>query len=87
MLILFKKINFICSNKTVWEMYKLFLLLLIMFFVSCETQKKSFYIKARNNKEVKIGAFEICGRNFNILTYEGDTALINCTKKNKDKIP
>ena len=62
-------------------MYKLFSLFLIMFIVSCATHKKTFYIKAINNEEVKIGAFEICGRDYNILTYEEDTALITCTKK------
>ena len=52
-----------------------------MFIVTCSTKNKSFYIKARNNEEVKIGAFEICGRDFKILAYEEDTALVSCTKK------
>lgn len=49
--------------------------------IQCSTKKKKFYIKARNNEEVKIGAFEICGRNYKILAFEEDTALIACTKK------
>jgi len=52
-----------------------------MLFLACATQKNNFYIKARNNEEVKIGAFEICGRDFKILAYEEDTALVSCTKK------
>ena len=52
-----------------------------MFIVSCATHKKTFYIKARNNEEVKIGAFEICGRNYKIVALEEDTALIACIKK------
>ena len=48
--------------------------------VTCTTTKKTFFIKARNNEEVKIGAFEICGRNFEILSYEEDTALVACIK-------
>ena len=49
--------------------------------IQCSTKKKNFYIKARNNEEVKIGAFEICGRNYKIVAFEEDTALIACTKK------
>ena len=62
-------------------MYKMALFFLMMLLVACATQKKTFYIKARNNEEVKIGAFEICGRDFKILTYEEDTAIVSCTKK------
>ena len=62
-------------------MLNLFFCFLIIFFVTCSTPKKNFYIKARNNEEVKIGAFEICGRDFKILNYEEDTALVTCTKK------
>ncbi len=61
-------------------MHKLFFLFLIILIATCATTTK-FYIKARNKEEVKIGAFEICGKNFNILTYEEDTALISCIKK------
>ena len=63
------------------KIYKTFLLILIIFNTQCGTKKNSFYIKARNNEEVKIGAFEICGRDFKILAFEEDTALIICTKK------
>ena len=62
------------------KMYKLFYLFLILLIVTCTTTKKTFFIKARNNEEVKIGAFEICGRNFEILSYEEDTALVACIK-------
>lgn len=63
------------------NIYKTFFLIFITMNIQCSTKKKFFYIKARNNEEVKIGAFEICGRNYKILAFEEDTALIACTKK------
>ena len=60
--------------------YKTFFLISIIFITQCSLKKNSFYIKARNNEEVKIGAFEICGRNYKIVAFEEDTALIACTK-------
>ena len=63
------------------KIYNIALFFFIMLFLACATQKNNFYIKARNNEEVKIGAFEICGRDFKILAYEEDTALVSCTKK------
>jgi len=79
-----KKFKIILSDpfkEIIYIMYNLAFLFLIMFFVACTTPKKTFYIKARNNEEVKTGAFEICGRDFKILTYEEDTVLVSCTKK------
>ena len=63
------------------NLYKTFFLISIIFFTQCSTKKHSFYIKARNNEEIKIGAFEICGRNYKIVAFEEDTALIACIKK------
>ena len=62
-------------------MYYLFFLFFIIFLFTGCTKKEPFYIKARNKEEVKIGAFEICGRDFKILTFEEDTALVACIKK------
>ena len=72
---------FIARSRLLKSIYKTFFLIFITMNIQCSTKKKKFYIKARNNEEVKIGAFEICGRNYKILAFEEDTALIACTKK------
>ena len=48
---------------------------------SCETKLPVFFVKARNSEELKIHAFELCGRHYRILTYEEDTAQIECVAK------
>ena len=47
----------------------------------CETKLPSFYVKARNAEELKIHAFERCGRHYRVITYEEDTARIECLGK------
>ena len=56
----------------------LLLLLVCSFFTGCETPMKRFYVKAVNTEEMKRKAFENCGFHYNVLTYEDDTALIEC---------
>ena len=48
---------------------------------SCETKLTTFYVKAENSEELKIHAFERCGRHYRVLAYEDDTARIECMKK------
>ena len=48
---------------------------------SCETRLTAFYVKARNPEEIKIHAFERCGRDYRVLAYEDETARIECLKK------
>ena len=48
---------------------------------SCETRLTTFYVKARDPEELKISAFERCGRHYRVLGYEDDTARIECLKK------
>ena len=46
---------------------------------ACETKiSSSFYVKARNSEELKLHAFERCGRKYKVLTYEDDTVRIEC---------
>ena len=45
---------------------------------SCEAKLSPFYVKARNSEDLKINAFERCGRHYQIIAYEDDTALIEC---------
>jgi len=53
----------------------------ILFVVACETKLKEVYVKARNAEELKIHAFENCGRLYKVLSYEDDTARIKCLKQ------
>ena len=49
---------------------------------ACETAKtSSFYVKARNPEELKVHAFERCGRKNKVLAYEDDTVRIECLGK------
>ena len=49
---------------------------------ACETTKSSsFYVKAKNPEELKLNAFERCGRKYKVLTYEDDTVSIECLGK------
>ena len=64
-------------------------IILIGFYLSslwmieaCETTNpNSFYVKARNSEELKIHAFERCGRKYKVLAYEEDTVRIKCLGK------
>ena len=53
----------------------------ILFAGACETKFKEIYVKARNAEELKIHAFENCGRLYKVLSYEDDTARIKCLKQ------
>ena len=48
---------------------------------ACETKLKEMYVKARTAEELKINAFENCGRQYKVLSYEDDTARIQCLKQ------
>ena len=53
----------------------------ILFAVACETKLKEIYVKARNAEELKIHAFENCGRLYKVISYEDDTARRKCLKQ------
>ena len=55
----------------------------LLFAVACENKLNELYVKARTEEELKIHAFEICGRNYKILSYEEDTVRIKCLKEIK----
>tara|TARA_Y100001970_G_C14238861_1_gene863638 strand:+ start:2666 stop:2914 length:249 start_codon:yes stop_codon:yes gene_type:complete len=63
------------------KIHNLFFFLVIIIFSNCNTRNYSFYIKAHSGEEVKKGAFEICGRDYKIIAFEEDTALVSCIKK------
>ena len=52
----------------------------IFFTAACETKLKEIYVKARTTEELKINAFENCGRHYKVLSYEDDTVRIKCLK-------
>ena len=51
---------------------------LLCFSTGCEEPLLRQYIKARNPDEFKTKAYELCGRHFRVLSYEEDTAKIEC---------
>ena len=55
--------------------------MLIWLAGSCETKLTTFYVKAENSEELKIHAFERCGRHYRVIAFEDDTASIECLKK------
>ncbi len=57
------------------------LLVLWMMGACATTKTASFYVKARNPEELKVHAFERCGRNYKVLAYEDDTVLVECLEK------
>ncbi len=62
--------------------YKNITLFVCVFFVSaCQTKLNELYVKARTAEELKIHAFESCGRHYKVLSYEDDTARIKCLKQ------
>ena len=62
--------------------YKYATLFAFIFFTpACETKLKELYVKARTVEELKINAFESCGREYKVLSYEDDTARIRCLKQ------
>ena len=64
------------------NLYKIVILFICILFTSaCETKLKEMYVKARTAEELKINAFENCGRQYKVLSYEDDTARIRCLKQ------
>ena len=56
------------------------LFLAVLFFIyGCEEPTR-LYLKARSPKELKTGAYDLCGRDYQVLNYEDDTALVECLK-------
>ena len=59
----------------------LFLILMMFLAGACETKLPELYVKARTAEELKVHAFERCGRHYEVLAYAEDTARIKCLKK------
>ena len=79
MKILYFKNNLASDSMNSYKYATLFVF--ILFTAACETKLKEIYVKARTAEELKINAFESCGRQYKVLSYEDDTARIKCLKQ------
>ena len=55
----------------------LMMLLLLLLFSACQEPVRQ-YLKARTPEELKTSAYELCGRDYKVLSYEDDTGLVEC---------
>ena len=53
------------------------LLLLLLLVSACQEPVRQF-LKARTPEELKTSAYELCGRDYKVLSYEDDTGLVEC---------
>ena len=53
------------------------LLLLLLLVSACQVPMRQ-YLKARTPEELKTSAYELCGRDYKVLSYEDDTGLVEC---------
>ena len=56
--------------------WMLLLLLLLLLLVSACQEPVRQYLKARTPEELKTSAYELCGRDYKVLSYEDDTGLV-----------
>ena len=61
-----------CKLTSLWMLISVLVLL-----SGCEEPTRR-YLKARSPEELKTGAYDLCGRNYKVLSYEDDTALVEC---------
>ena len=54
------------------------MLLLMLLLVSACQEPVRQYLKARTPEELKTSAYELCGRDYKVLSYEDDTGLVEC---------
>ena len=54
------------------------MMLLLLLLVSACQEPVRQYLKARTPKELKTSAYELCGRDYKVLSYEDDTGLVEC---------
>ena len=53
------------------------MLLLLLLVSACQEPVRQ-YLKARTPEELKTSAYELCGRDYKVLSYEDDTGLVEC---------
>ena len=50
---------------------------MLMLVSACQEPVRQ-YLKARTPEELKTSAYELCGRDYKVLSYEDDTGLVEC---------
>ena len=66
------------TDKTPGKQRLTWMLLLLLLLVSaCQVPMRQ-YLKARTPEELKTSAYELCGRDYKVLSYEDDTGLVEC---------
>ncbi|MED5342637.1 MAG: hypothetical protein VX560_02865 [SAR324 cluster bacterium] len=66
------------TDKTSGKQRLKWMLLLLLLLVSACQEPVRQYLKARTPEELKTGAYELCGRDYKVLSYEDDTGLVEC---------
>ena len=66
------------ADKTPGKQCLTWMLLLLLLLVSACQEPVRQYLKARTPEELKTSAYELCGRDYKVLSYEDDTGLVEC---------
>ena len=66
------------ANKTSGKQSLAWMMLLLLLLVSACQEPVRQYLKARTPEELKTSAYELCGRDYKVLSYEDDTGLVEC---------
>ena len=75
-----KNMNKVISSteKTPGKQCLTWMLLLLLLLVSACHEPVRQYLKVRTPEELKTSAYELCGRDYEVLSYEDDTGLVEC---------
>ena len=65
------------DNTSVKQSLAWMMLLLLLLVSACQEPVRQ-YLKARTPEELKTSAYELCGRDYKVLSYEDDTGLVEC---------
>ena len=66
------------TDKTPGKQRLTWMLLLLLLLLSACQEPVRQYLKARTPEELKTNAYELCGRDYKVLSYEDDTGLVEC---------
>ena len=66
------------ADKTSGKQSLAWMMLLLLLPVSACQEPVRQYLKARTPEELKTSAYELCGRDYKVLSYEDDTGLVEC---------
>ena len=66
------------ADKTSGKKCLTWMMLLLLLLVSACQEPVRQYLKARTPEELKTSAYELCGRDYKVLSYEDDTGLVEC---------